>query len=79
MARKEAIEHIKDIICENNTIKPNITVFEQEKEALYMAISDMERVEKLEIENKKLLKDYLTMAQDIVDIIKKNFKEVKDE
>lgn len=38
MTREEAIGHIKDVICENNTIKPNIVVFEQEKEALYMAI-----------------------------------------
>lgn len=48
LTRKEAISHIKDVICENNTIKPNIVVFEQEKEALYMAISDMRRVEQLE-------------------------------
>lgn len=38
MTREEAIVHIKDVICENNSIKPNIVVFEQEKEALYMAI-----------------------------------------
>lgn len=54
MTRKEAIGHIKDVICENNTIKPNIVVFEQEKEALYMAISDIGRVEELEAENKRL-------------------------
>ena len=54
MTRKEAIGHIKDVICENNTIKPNIVVFEQEKEALYMAISDIGRVEELEAENKDL-------------------------
>lgn len=38
MTREEAISHIKDVICENNTIKPNMVVFEQEKEALCMAI-----------------------------------------
>lgn len=38
MTREEAIGHIKDVICENNTIKPNMVVFEQEKEALCMAI-----------------------------------------
>ena len=43
MTREEAIGHIKDIICENNTIKPNIVVFEQEKEALYMAIEALEQ------------------------------------
>ena len=43
MTRKEAIDHIKDVICENNTIKPNIVVFEQEKEALYMAIKALEQ------------------------------------
>ena len=43
MTREEAIVHIKDVICENNTIKPNIVVFEQEKEALYMAIQALEQ------------------------------------
>ena len=41
--REEAIKHIKDIICENNSIKPNIVTFEREKEALYMAISALEQ------------------------------------
>lgn len=43
MTREEAIGHIKDVICENNTIKPNIVVFEQEKEALYMAIKALKQ------------------------------------
>lgn len=43
MTNGEAIAHIKDIICENNTIKPKIVVFEQEKEALYMAIKALEQ------------------------------------
>ena len=47
MTREEAIGHIKDVICENNTIKPNIVVFEQEKEALYMAIKAIEQQNKL--------------------------------
>ena len=38
MTREEAIRHIRDVIAENNSIKPNIVTFEQEKEALYMAI-----------------------------------------
>lgn len=44
MTREEAIGHIKDVICENNTIKPNIVVFEQEKEAFYMAIKALEQL-----------------------------------
>ncbi len=43
MTNKEAIGHIMDVICENNTIKTNIVVFEQEKEALYMAIKALEQ------------------------------------
>ena len=43
MTREEAIGHIKDVICENNTIKPNIAVSEQEKEALYMAIEALKQ------------------------------------
>ena len=43
MTREEAIVHIKDVICENNTIKPNMVVFEQEKEALNMAIKALEQ------------------------------------
>ena len=42
MTREEAIQHIRDVICENNTIKPNMTVFELEKEALYMAIEALQ-------------------------------------
>ena len=48
MTREEAIYHIKNVICENNTIKPNIVVFEQEKEALYMAIKTMHKYQKIE-------------------------------
>lgn len=43
MTREEAIVHIKDVICENNAIKPNMVIFEQEKEALYMAIKALEQ------------------------------------
>ena len=38
MTRGEAIRHIRDVIAENNSIKPNFVTFEQEKEALHMAI-----------------------------------------
>lgn len=43
MTREEAIEHIKDIICENNTIAPSIVIFKQEKEALDMAIKALDQ------------------------------------
>lgn len=43
LSREEAIAHIKDIICENNTVKPKNCGFEQEKEALYMAIKALEQ------------------------------------
>ena len=44
MTREEAIRHIKDIICENNTVKhSDIVVFEEEKEALKMAIEALEQ------------------------------------
>ena len=44
MTREEAIKHIKDIICENNTVKhSNIIVFEEEKEALRIAIKALEQ------------------------------------
>lgn len=43
MTREEAIRHIRDVIAENNSIKPNIVTFEQEKEALYMAIEALKR------------------------------------
>lgn len=42
MTREEAIRHIRDVIAENNSIKPNIVTFEQEKEALYMAIEALQ-------------------------------------
>ena len=51
MTREEAIGHIKDVICENNTIKPNIVVFEQEKEALYMAIEALEQEPKFVVKS----------------------------
>lgn len=44
MTREEVIKHIKDIICENNTVKhSNIVVFEEEKEALRIAIKVLEQ------------------------------------
>ena len=43
MTREEAIRHIRDILAENNSIKPSMVVFELEKEALYMAIKALEQ------------------------------------
>ena len=43
MTREEAIGHIKDVIYENNTRRPNIVVFEQEKEALHIAIEALKQ------------------------------------
>ena len=46
MTREEAISHIGDVInIENNSIKP-IVIFEQEKEALYMAIEALQNLSK---------------------------------
>ena len=56
MTREEAIGYIKDVICENNTIKPNIVIFEQEKEALYMAIKALEQLTSYERTINKLTK-----------------------
>ena len=43
MTTEEAIRHIRDILAENNSIKPSMVVFELEKEALYMAIKALEK------------------------------------
>ena len=46
MTREEAIRHIGDVInIENNSIKP-IVIFEQEKEALYIAIEALQNLSK---------------------------------
>lgn len=45
MTSEEAIQHIRDIICENNSIAPNIVIFELEKEALDLAIKALEQQE----------------------------------
>lgn len=43
MTREEAIRHLKDILYENKTVKhSNMVIFEQEKEALRMAIKTLE-------------------------------------
>lgn len=43
MTNEEAISYIRDILAENNSIKPSMVVFELEKEALYMAIKALEQ------------------------------------
>lgn len=47
MTIDEAREHIRDIICENKSIAPSMTVFELEKEALYIAIDSLELISNL--------------------------------
>lgn len=43
MTNEEAISHIRDILAENNSIKPSMVVFESEKEALRVAIEALEQ------------------------------------
>ena len=48
MTNEQAISHIKDIICENNTVRhSDMVVFEEEKKALYMAIQALEQIKKV--------------------------------
>lgn len=72
MTREEAIGHIKDVICENNTIKPNIVVFEQEKEALKMAIKALKQ-DTIAQERYEDLCEYFGDAKDILNS-RDNFK-----
>ena len=45
MTNEQAISHIKDIICENNTVRhSDMVVFEEEKKALYKAIQALEQM-----------------------------------
>lgn len=83
MTREEAIGHIKDVICENNTIKPNIVVFEQEKEALYMAIKELEQepiIDKIraEIEFEVDHRTNMLCAEDVFAILDKYKAENED-
>lgn len=51
MTRTEAINHLKDILCENNTVKHSeMVIFENEKEALKMAINSLEVDEMYQLE-----------------------------
>lgn len=64
MTREEAIRHIGDVInIENNSIKP-IVIFEQEKEALYMAIEALQNLSK---PNNGLQGSDLISRQDAID------------
>lgn len=58
MTREEAIRQIRDVIAENNSIKPHIVTFEQEKEALYMAIEALQFAEHFD-----LLKEYQSLQE----------------
>ena len=48
MTNEEAIIHIRDILAENNSIKPSMVVFESEKEALRVAIKALEQEDVLD-------------------------------
>ena len=66
MTREEAIRHIGDVInIENNSIKP-IVIFEQEKEALYMAIEALQNLSK---PNNGLQGSDLISRQDAIDAL----------
>lgn len=49
MTIEEAITHIMDVICENNTIKhSDLVVFDNEKQALRIAAETMHKYQKIE-------------------------------
>ena len=92
MTREEAIGHIKDVICENNSIKPNIVVFEQEKEALYMAIKALKQygalqeirmeisnivIEKERHDDLAIIKSPNQIKEECLKIIDKRIKEIE--
>ena len=48
MTTQQAISHIKDIICENNTVRhSDMVVFEEEKKALYIARQALEQIQQI--------------------------------
>ena len=48
MTNEQAISHIRDIICENNTVKhSDMVVFEEEKKALNKAIVALQFMDKI--------------------------------
>lgn len=67
MTREEAVVHIKDVICENNAIKPNMVVFEQEKEALYMAIKVLEQEPCEDCISREAARDLMYHKQELLD------------
>lgn len=80
MTREEAINHIKDVICESNLTKPNIVTFEQEKEALKMAIEALEQepvIDKIRAEIDNALSDGMIHKKTVLGIIDKYKGEVE--
>lgn len=63
MTREEAIRHIRDVIAENNSIKPNIVTFEQEKEALYIAIEALQD-DWIPVNNDSVVPNHEVICQD---------------
>lgn len=48
MSIDEAVMHIMDVICENNTIKhSDLVVFDNEKQALRIAVDTMRKYQKI--------------------------------
>ena len=73
MTNKEAIRHIRDILAENNSIKPSMVVFELEKEALYMAIKALEKepiLDKIRAEIEKAVWEDVIVSLDGTDEVR---------
>lgn len=67
MTIDEAITHIMDVICENNTIKhSDLVVFNNEKQALRTAIDTMRKYQMLQADyNARLKADMVAMLTDL--------------
>lgn len=73
MTTEEAIRHIRDILAENNSIKPSMVVFELEKEALYMAIKALEKepiLDKIRAEIEKAVWEDVIVSLDGTDEVR---------
>ena len=73
MTNKEAIRHIRDILAENNSIKPSMVVFELEKEALDMAIKALEQqpiLDKIRAEIEKAVWEDVIVSLDGTDEVR---------
>lgn len=55
----EAIPDVVDIICESNTTKPTMVVFEQEKQSLWTAVEALQIADRLEQADVKRHEPYI--------------------